>query len=151
MAMQGQQAVGAPDNGGNQEDASGKVASVGTPPRQPEHAQVQQAGSAATAATAAAAKPLVVLLDVQLDAPVLVLPQHSGSEEHVEVDLGTLTLSNRVAWEVQQDNSSMQRVLTDELQVMGWPSGCCREQPHQVPLAGRCNDAIIGRQYTSPL
>jgi hypothetical protein len=58
----------------------------------------------------------VLLLDVHLDAPVLLLPLKSSSEDRIEVDLGTLQLSNRVLWEMRTEQDS-QKLLVDELQV----------------------------------
>jgi vacuolar protein sorting-associated protein 13A/C len=59
---------------------------------------------------------LVVLLDVHLDVPVLLLPLDSASDDRLEVDLGTLQLSNRVLWEMRTEQDS-QKLLVDELQV----------------------------------
>lgn len=70
----------------------------------------------ASTTAAAAAKPLVLLLDVHLDAPVLLLPLNSASEDRLEVDLGTLTLANRVLWEMRTEQDS-QKLLVDEMQV----------------------------------
>jgi hypothetical protein len=72
--------------------------------------------AAAGAAGALAAKPLVLLLDVHLDAPVLLLPLSSASEDRIEVDLGTLQLSNRVLWEMRTEQDS-QKLLVDDMQV----------------------------------
>ena len=59
---------------------------------------------------------MVLLLDVNLDAPVLLLPLDSSSEDRIEVDLGTLQLSNRIMWEMRTEQDS-QKLLMDELQV----------------------------------
>jgi hypothetical protein len=81
------------------------------------HAMGQPAAGGSTSG-AAAAKPLVLLLDVHLDAPVLLLPLDSASDDRIEVDLGTLQLSNRVLWEMRTEQDS-QKLLVDELQVGG--------------------------------
>jgi hypothetical protein len=77
-----------------------------------------QPAAGGSASGAAAAKPLVLLLDVHLDAPVLLLPLDSASDDRIEVDLGTLQLSNRVLWEMRTEQDS-QKLLVDELQVRG--------------------------------
>jgi hypothetical protein len=81
------------------------------------------AAAAAAAAVAAAGaspdKPLVLLLDVHLDAPVLVVPRSSASEDHLELDLGTLELSNRVVWEMRAEERDRQKLLVDDMQVGG--------------------------------
>lgn len=66
---------------------------------------------------AEAAKPLVVLLDVHLDAPVLLLPLNSTSQDHLEVDLGTMELTNRVVWEMRAEDRDRQKLLMDDMQV----------------------------------
>jgi hypothetical protein len=81
------------------------------------HAMGQPAAGGSTSG-AAAAKPLVLLLDVHLDAPVLLLPLDSASDDRIEVDLGTLQLSNSVLWEMRTEQDS-QKLLVDELQVGG--------------------------------
>lgn len=78
--------------------------------------QQQQADSTSTAA---ADKPLVLLLDVQLDAPVLLMPLTSISDDHIEIDLGTLQLTNRVVWEMHTDVK--QKLLMDEMEVRKSP------------------------------
>lgn len=69
-----------------------------------------------------AANPLILLLDVVLEAPVIVMPLASGSQDHMEVDLGTLEVSNRVMWEVKGQGAARQRLLLDQLQVR-WCGG----------------------------
>eukprot|EP00878_Enallax_costatus_P018255 GHUV01019211.1.p1 GENE.GHUV01019211.1~~GHUV01019211.1.p1 ORF type:complete len:760 (+),score=304.75 GHUV01019211.1:378-2657(+) len=95
-------------------------------PQQHQQQQPQQAAPADSASTAAAAKPLVLLLDVQLDAPVLLMPLTSSSDDHIEVDLGTLQLTNRVVWEMHTDDK--QKLLMDEMEVtLQKVSGCVVE------------------------
>jgi hypothetical protein len=72
-----------------------------------------------TPVTPPAANPLVLLLDVVLEAPVIVMPLASSSQDHMEVDLGTLEVSNRVMWEVKGQGAGRQRLLLDQLQVGG--------------------------------
>jgi len=72
--------------------------------------------SPVAAAAAADAKPLILLLDVHLDAPVLLMPLNSSSEDHLEVDLGTLQLSNNVVWQMTT-GPDRQKLLMDEMQV----------------------------------
>lgn len=93
-------------------------------PQPPQDSGTAKAGAASaptTAATsaAAAAKPVVVLLDVNLEAPVLVLPLDSGSDDNIEVDLGTLELNNLVVWEMRYEDKDRQKLLVDDMQV-GW-------------------------------
>lgn len=77
--------------------------------------------AAASAAAPAAAKPVVVLLDVNLEAPVLLMPLSSGSDDLMEVDLGTLQLKNLVVWEMRAEDSDRQKLLVDEMQVgLSW-------------------------------
>lgn len=74
-------------------------------------------GSVSPGSTAAAeAKPLILLLDVHLDAPVLLMPLNSYSDDHLEVDLGTLQLSNTVVWQMTT-GQDRQKLLMDEMQV----------------------------------
>lgn len=84
-----------------------------TQQQQPQQQASQQASAAAV--SQASDKPLVLLLDVALDAPVLVLPLVSRSDDHLEVDLGTLQLSNRVVWEMRTEDK--QKLLVDEMEV----------------------------------
>jgi hypothetical protein len=44
-------------------------------------------------------QPMQLLLDVSLDAPIVVLPVNSHSPDHLEIDLGTLLVKNRIVWE----------------------------------------------------
>lgn len=44
----------------------------------------------------AAAAPFLILLDISMEAPVIILPRNSDSSDSLEVDLGKLTLANRV-------------------------------------------------------
>jgi hypothetical protein len=44
-------------------------------------------------------QPMQLLLDVSLDAPIVVLPLNSHSPDHLEIDLGTLLVKNRIVWE----------------------------------------------------
>jgi hypothetical protein len=44
-------------------------------------------------------RPFQLLLDVSLDAPIVVLPLNSHSPDHLEIDLGTLLVHNRIGWE----------------------------------------------------
>ena len=40
----------------------------------------------------------LLLLDVEADAPVITMPRSSDSQDFLEVDLGTLKLTNHIAW-----------------------------------------------------
>jgi hypothetical protein len=60
---------------------------------------------------------VVVLLDVVLEAPVLLMPLSSGSDDLLEVDLGTLQLKNLVVWEMRSEDNDRQKLLVDEMQV----------------------------------
>lgn len=40
----------------------------------------------------------LLLMDVELNAPVITIPRSSDSLDALEVDLGTFTLSNHIAW-----------------------------------------------------
>jgi hypothetical protein len=41
---------------------------------------------------------VLLLLDVEMAAPVITIPRNSNSRDALEVDLGTLKLTNRLAW-----------------------------------------------------
>lgn len=84
------------------------------PPAQP---AVAAAAAAASQAAPPAAKPVVVLLDVVLEAPVLLMPLDSGSDDLIEVDLGTLQLQNLVVWEMRSEDKDRQKLLVDDMQV----------------------------------
>jgi len=93
-------------------------------PQPPQDGSTAKAGATSAPATAAssaaaAAKPVVVLLDVNLEAPVLVLPLDSSSDDNIEVDLGTLALNNLVVWEMRSEDKDRQKLLVDDMQV-GW-------------------------------
>lgn len=60
---------------------------------------------------------MVVLLDVNLEAPVLLMPLNSGSDDLMEVDLGTLQLQNLVVWEMRSEDKDRQKLLVDQMQV----------------------------------
>lgn len=87
--------------------------------QQPAAASSPAAAAPTTTATTtpATAKPVVVLLDVNLEAPVLLLPLTSGSDDLLEVDLGTLQLKNLVVWEMRSEDKDRQKLLVDEMQV----------------------------------
>lgn len=89
------------------------VAPAATTPAEPAAA----AAAASSPAAPAAAKPVVVLLDVALEAPVLLMPLSSGSDDLLEVDLGTLQLRNLVVWEMRSEDKDRQKLLVDEMQV----------------------------------
>ncbi len=38
--------------------------------------------------------PFLLLLDLSMEAPVITMPRHSDSEDNIEVNLGSLQLSN---------------------------------------------------------
>lgn len=66
----------------------------------------QLSGAASTIASSSTAQapgqappPPLVLLDVSLNAPVIVLPQSSSSSEALELDLGILRVTNSIAWD----------------------------------------------------
>ena len=71
------------------------------PPPPPSAAEQQPLAQRATdttaaAAAAAAAGPLLLLLDVEADAPVVVMPRSTASLDAIEVDLGQLALTSSV-------------------------------------------------------
>lgn len=80
-------------------------------------AEPQATVAVSSPAAPAAAKPVVVLLDVVLEAPVLLMPLSSGSDDLLEVDLGTLQLKNLVVWEMRSEDKDRQKLLVDEMQV----------------------------------
>lgn len=80
---------------------------------------------------------MVLLLDVELDAPVLLMPLTSSSDDHIEVDLGTLQLSNRVVWEMHTDDK--QKLLMDEMEVTKRLANCLE---HLYP--SRHDDSDVG-------
>lgn len=98
-----------------QQQLEGETA-TGAEATQQQQQTPQQQAAATAQTTSAADKPLIVLLDVHLDAPVLLMPLNSNSEDHIEVDLGTLQLANRVVWELRTEQDR-QKLLLDELQV----------------------------------
>ncbi len=54
-------------------------------------------------ATAAKKKPqsgvgFLLLLDVEAEAPVITMPRSSDSQDFLEVDLGTLKMTNHIKW-----------------------------------------------------
>lgn len=76
---------------------------------QPQGPSEQAAGGVAGAAGSAekrrpvpapAARPMgfILLLDLDMDAPVITMPRHSESMDEIEVDLGSLHLSNTFSW-----------------------------------------------------
>jgi hypothetical protein len=110
-----------------QADGTSTGASAGASPTA---TPASTSGTAATAAAAtaqlaastpapAAAKPLVLLLDVNLEAPVLLMPLNSTSDDLIELDLGELQLSNLVVWEMRCEDKDRQKLLVDEMQVCG--------------------------------
>lgn len=44
------------------------------------------------------AAPLVLHMDLHMDAPVITMPRFSNSTDNIKVDLGSVHLSNQVAW-----------------------------------------------------
>ena len=40
----------------------------------------------------------LLLLDVEMDAPVITMPRSSDSQDFLEVDLGELKITNRINW-----------------------------------------------------
>lgn len=52
---------------------------------------------AAASPAASGVTSFMVLLDVEMQAPVLRMPRHSFSDDSLEVDLGTLRAANRIA------------------------------------------------------
>jgi len=40
----------------------------------------------------------LLLLDVEAEAPVVTMPRSSDSQDFLEVDLGTLKMTNRINW-----------------------------------------------------
>ena len=40
----------------------------------------------------------LLLLDVEMDAPVITMPRSSDSQDFLEVDLGELKMTNRINW-----------------------------------------------------
>ena len=40
----------------------------------------------------------MLLLDVEAEAPVVTMPRSSDSQDFLEVDLGTLKMTNRINW-----------------------------------------------------
>ena len=68
------------------------------------------------------APPFVLQLDLQMDAPVIMMPRFSDSSDNVKVDLGAVHLSNSVGW--RSGNS-----LSD-------PQACC------PPASGTLDDDL---------
>ncbi len=66
-----------------------------------------------------APRPLLVLLDVSLDAPVINLPLNSHTPgDCMEVDLGMLTVRNSVLWQMRAEaGAARQRVLLDDMAI----------------------------------
>ena len=40
----------------------------------------------------------LLLLDVEAEAPVITMPRSSDSQDFLEVDLGTVKMTNRIKW-----------------------------------------------------
>lgn len=53
----------------------------------------------------------ILTLDVSMEAPVITMPRCSSSSDTVEIDLGSLHLSNAVAWR-DGDSTSDVEVLS---------------------------------------
>lgn len=51
---------------------------------------------------------------------MLVMPLSSESDDRMEVDLGTLQLSNLVVWEMRSEDKDRQKLLVDEMQVCAY-------------------------------
>ena len=41
---------------------------------------------------------MVLVLDINMDAPVITMPRNSDSSDSLQLDLGSLHLSNTVSW-----------------------------------------------------
>lgn len=85
----------------------------------------------AGAGAAPEARPMQLLLDVSLDAPILVLPLNSGSPDHMEIDLGTLLVNNKIVWELRggvAGGEEQQKVLMDDMRV----SHTRRRRAHEI-------------------
>ena len=52
----------------------------------------------------------LLVLDVEMNAPVITIPRNTDSLDALEVDLGTFTLSNRIAWIGGKGNASDRKV-----------------------------------------
>lgn len=71
---------------------------------------------------------MLLLLTVDLSAPLIVMPEHSGSLAALELDLGSARIRNRISWTAPQEEGAQnadiavsggggRKVLTDELGV----------------------------------
>ncbi|KAK9908805.1 hypothetical protein WJX75_003140 [Coccomyxa subellipsoidea] len=56
----------------------------------------------------------LLLLDVEMNAPVITIPRNTDSLDALEVDLGTFTLSNRIAWIGGEGNASDRKAVLYE-------------------------------------
>ena len=59
---------------------------------------LQKAGKPADKKKDQAGVGFLLLLDVEMDAPVITMPRSSDSQDFLEVDLGELKMTNRINW-----------------------------------------------------
>ncbi len=69
-------------------------------------------------------QPMHLLLDVQLDAPVITMPKTSSSPDYMEVDLGRLDIRNTIAYEEGSSAVPGHGTLLDNLEVGGAGVSC---------------------------
>ncbi len=73
--------------------------------------QAASSGKTAKKGKDATGVGFLLLLDVELNAPVIKMPRNSESLDALEVDLGTFTLTNRIAWVGGEGSASDRKVI----------------------------------------
>ena len=61
-------------------------------------AHMQEANAPAAKKKPQSGVGFLLLLDVEAEAPVITMPHSSDSQDFLEVDLGTLKMTNRINW-----------------------------------------------------
>lgn len=84
---------------------------------EPLHSSAAAVGGEGGPAKPAKPQPMHLLLDVQLDAPVITMPKTSSSPDYMEVDLGRLDIRNTIAYEEGSAAAPGHGTLLDNLQV----------------------------------
>ncbi|MEW5298732.1 MAG: hypothetical protein WDW36_001820 [Sanguina aurantia] len=80
----------------------------------PAHPAAATPAVAPVDATAVALEPMLLLLDITADAPVIVMPESSHSPSYIELDLGHMALSNSITWGAAGQGMA---VMSDDMQL----------------------------------
>ena len=126
------------------------------PPLQPQpQLPLSSASSSAPAAPPDTRPPVIVMLDVDADAPVITMPRRTDSGDAIEVDLGRLALRSEVAWaevddvggssstsspsQSRGDERKRHRILLETTTIVGSRLGGCG-----VVAGTRGRDVVTG-------